>query len=188
MKSVKINSHYRYSLLSLRGLCVFLFLIFSIKLQAQTIAEYNIKALFLFHFTHFVEWPSNTFSNPDDPFIIGILGNDPFHSFIDETVAGEKVQGHSIVVQRYQDVKDIKDCNIIFISSNEVEKLTEILIALSGRNILTVSDIKDFAVTGGMVGFFTKDNKIKMQINVSASKIADLNISSKLLQVADIIR
>jgi len=27
-----------------------------------------------------------------------------------------------------------------------------------------------------------------MQINVAASKMADLNISSKLLQVADIIR
>lgn len=188
MKSVKKNSGYRYWLLFLRGLCVFLFLCFSIRPQAQTVAEYNIKAVFLFNFTRFVEWPSNTLPNPDDPFVIGILGDDPFHSYIDETVAGEKVRGHSIVVRRYQSVNDIKDCQIVFISSNEVEKLPEILPALSGKNILTVSDIKNFAATGGMVGFYAKDNKIKMQVNVLASKNADLSISSKLLQVADIIR
>ncbi|MCW3110007.1 MAG: YfiR family protein, partial [Segetibacter sp.] len=155
---------------------------------AQTSREYNIKAVFLYNFTQFVEWPSNTFPGPDAPFIIGILGDDPFHSSIDEAVANEKAKGHPIIVQRYRNVKDINNCHILFISNTESGKLREILAALASKNILTVSDIPDFATTGGIIRFITKENKIKLQINLPASKDADLNISSKLLQVAEIVR
>jgi hypothetical protein len=166
----------------------FVFLIFSFQLHAQTSREYNIKAVFLYNFTQFVEWPSNAFQNPEAPYIIGILGDDPFRSAIDEAVAGEKAKGHPIIVRRYQNVNEIRNCHILFISNSLRGKLREILSALPNKNILTVSDIPDFATSGGIIRFMTKENKIKLQINLPASKDADLNISSKLLQVAEIVR
>ncbi len=188
MKNAAINTCFTYCTKTIKVFATFLFLFFSYHLAAQTSREYNIKAVFLYNFTQFVEWPANTFRTPDAPFVIGILGNDPFHSYIDETVAGEKVKGHSIIVQRYLDVKDIKNCHILFITDSESGKLKEILASLPNKNMLTVSDIPDFAITGGIIRFMTKENKIKLQINLSASKNADLNISSKLLQVAEIVR
>jgi hypothetical protein len=170
-------------------LAAVLLLVLSAQLTAQTSAsrEYNIKAVFLYNFTQFVEWPSNTFNNPETPFVIGILGDDPFHSYIDETVVGEKVKGHAIVIKRYQNVNDVKNCQILFISSKEAGRIKEILFAVQNRNILTVSDIPNFATNGGMICLTTKDNKIKLQINPSSAKAADLNISSKLLHVAEIV-
>ena len=183
-----INTNRRHIATLTKALAVLLLLFISFQLPAQTSREYNIKAVFLYNFTQFIDWPPDAFRNPDAPFVIGILGNDPFRSAIDEAVAGEKVKSHSIVVQRYQNVKDIKNCNILFISNTEGGKLREIFSALPTKNILTVSDIPDFATTGGIIRFMTKENKIKLQINLPASKVADLNISSRLLQVAEIVR
>jgi YfiR/HmsC-like len=39
---------------------------------------------------------------------------------------------------------------------------------------------------GGMVRFFTKDDRIKLQVNLGAAKNANLDISSKLLRLVDI--
>ena len=150
--------------------------------------EYNIKAVFLYNFARFVEWPASTLGNAETPFVIGILGDDPFRSVIDQTVAGEKIKGHPIVIQRYKTVHEIKHCHILYISAREATKLNEILFALKNKNVLTVSDMASFTATGGMIRFMTKDNKIRLQINPEAAKAADLNISSKLLNVAEIDR
>jgi hypothetical protein len=155
--------------------------------QSTVSREYSIKAVFLYNFARFVEWPPSTLANPEIPFVIGILGDDPFRSVIDQTVAGEKIKGHSIVIQRYKAVHEIKNCQILYINAREARKLNEILFAIKNKNILTVSDMANFTVTGGMIRFMTKDNKIRLEINPEAARAAELTISSKLLNVADIV-
>jgi hypothetical protein len=157
-------------------------------LTAQRTGEYNIKATFLYNFTQFINWPAEAFSASDGPFVIGILGVDPFQGAIEEAVAGEKVKGHPVIVQHFENAADIKNCNILFISSSEAGKLGQILPALPGKNILTVSDLPDLIPSGGIIRFTRQNNKIRLQINLAASKAADLTISSKLLQLAEIIR
>lgn len=154
----------------------------SLRSHSQTRAD-QVKAVFLFNFTQFVDWPPGSFSSPTSPFVIGILGNDPFGLYIDKVVEGEKVDSHPIVVQRYNDGDDIKNCNILFTS-----KSYSAIRNLQNRSILTVGDQNNFAAEGGMIRFFIENNKIKLQINLKAAKAANLNISSKLLRLADVIQ
>jgi hypothetical protein len=167
----------------------FAFLIVCCLVYAQATAqapvrEYQVKAVFLYNFTQFVEWPPSAFNGTNAPFVIGILGPDPFGGFLDETVAGEKMNGHPMVVQRYTDLKDAMACHILFIN---LPNQSEVLTGLNNRSTLTVSDKDNFARIGGMIRFFTEKNKIRLQINPSAAKAANLIISSKLLRVAEII-
>jgi len=90
------------------------------------------------------------------------------------------------VIKRFQHVNDIKNCHILFISAKEAGRVKDILSAVQNRSILTVSDMRNFTNAGGMISFFTKDNKIKLMINPAAARAAELNISSKLLRVAEI--
>src|SRR5690349_14383540 len=78
-------------------------------LQSQTtpLPEYKIKAVFLFNFTQFVEWPGNVFNSDDAPFVIGILGKDPFGSYIDNAVADEKMGSHPITIVRYNSISEV---------------------------------------------------------------------------------
>ncbi len=173
-------------LVALTGmLCVCLLLAGSLHAQSNAAREYKVKAVFLFNFTQFVEWPASAFNSPTSPFVIGILGDDPFGNFIDETVSGEKIGGHQLIVQRYHELKDVKNCHILFINSNDPDRIKE-FIATGPRTILTVSDADNFMKMGGMIRLFTESSKIRLQINPEAAKTADLSISSKLLRVADI--
>ncbi|HTQ30471.1 MAG TPA: YfiR family protein [Opitutaceae bacterium] len=149
--------------------------------------EYQIKAVFLFNFVQFVDWPPQAFPQPQSPLVIGILGEDPFDSYIDEAVRGEKVNDHPLVVQRYRRPEDIGPCHVLFISRSETGHLAHVLTSLKGRSILTVGDMAGFAERGGMIRFVTENNKIRLQINVDAARAADLTISSKLLEPAQIV-
>jgi len=160
-----------------------------LAMPAQTPAspEYQLKAVFLFNFAQFVEWPATAFPEPQTPVVIGVLGEDPFGAFLDETVRGEKVNNRPLAVQRFRRVEEIKNCHVLFISRSERDRLGQILPSLKGRNILTVGDAEDFAGRGGMIRFVTEKNKIRLKINVDAAKTADLTISSKLLRPAEIV-
>jgi hypothetical protein len=154
-----------------------------VQAQSPVQREYQVKAAFLYNFSQFVEWPESSFSSVSAPFVIGILGNDPFGSFLDEIVSGEKTMGRPIIVKRYKDIKDAADCQILFVSENALESND----LSHPQNILMVSDADNFINAGGMIRFFKENGKIRFQINTAAVKAANLAISSKLLRVATVI-
>jgi hypothetical protein len=154
--------------------------------QAARASEYRVKAVFLFNFAQFVDWPPTAFPDSGTPFVIGILGDDPFGAFLDETVRGEQSHGRSFQVRRYQRVDEIGTCHILFIGRPDGDRLDAILGRLKDRPILTVSDDPGFADHGGMVRFLNDRNRVRLQINPEAAQAVNLTISSKLLRVAEI--
>lgn len=155
--------------------------------QSEISKAYQIKAVFLFNFSQFVNWPANPASDAQAPFTIGILGDNPFGDYLEATVRGEKVNGHDLVVQHFQRVEDVKNCEILFVSQSESHHFKDDLAALHGRNILTVGDADGFSKNGGIVRFVTEQNKIHFRIDLEAAKAANLTISSQLLRLAEII-
>lgn len=148
--------------------------------------QYQIKAVFLYNFAQFVDWPAKAFPDPQSPLVIGVLGDDPFGSYLDETVRGEKVSGRSLVVQRFHRIAEIRTCHVLFISRSESDRLAQELSALKGRTTLTVSDIDDFTSRGGMMRLATEKGKVRVHIRLDTIRHANLTISSKLLRMAEI--
>jgi hypothetical protein len=152
--------------------------------QPAAMSEYQVKAVFLYNFTQFIDWPESVFKNPEDPFVIGIMGDDPFGKYLEEAIAGEKAGTHPIRIKRFHDLLSVRGCHILFINSRDPEWVGNILSYVSDKNILTVSDAPSFIKWGGIIRFYTEENKIRFQVNVRRSKSAKLNISSKLLSLA----
>jgi YfiR/HmsC-like len=173
----------------LRGLLSLLCLGQASGLPAQSgpTPEYRLKAVFLFNFAQFVEWPASAFPEPDTPLIIGVLGADPFGAYLDETVRGERVNDRPLIVRRYRRVEDVGACHILFISQPEQGHLDQVLDSLKGRSILTVGDADHFASLGGMIRFVTEQHRIRLRVNLEAARAANLTISSKLLRPAQIV-
>lgn len=150
--------------------------------------EYQLKGVLLYNLTQFVEWPAETFPNAEDPIRIGILGYDPFGKVLDKIVAGETVNHRRITVERYQTVEDVRNCQLLFISASEQNRWPHIFSELKGKPILTVADFNGFSQTGGMIQFFiNSENKIRLNINLDSVKANGLNLSSKLLRVAEVV-
>jgi len=153
-------------------------------------SEYLIKAGFIYNFAKLVEWPTTAFPQPDSPIVIGILGDDPFGGTLDRIVTDKKINGRGFTVKRLKwgkDLKDIKDCNILFVSSSEKEHLDSVVDAMKWLPVLTIGDAPGFARRGGIINFTLEDNKVRFEVNVEAAKHADLTISSRLLTLARIV-
>jgi len=151
------------------------------------IQEYDLKAAFLLNFANFVEWPAHAFPAADTPITIGVLGEDPFGSSLDEIVAGETVRGRRLVVRRYPSVDRVETCHILFVGASEARRLDAILEALGQRSILTVGETKDFTSRAGIIGFEVVQRRLRLRINLGAATAAQLVISSKLLRLAEVV-
>jgi hypothetical protein len=154
-------------------------------------SEYLIKAGFIFNFAKFVEWPASAFAQPDSPIVIGILGTDPFGAIIDQIVQDKKIGARGFVVKRLKwgsDVKDLRDCKILFVSASEKAHMDELLQIVKGLPVLTVGETPGFAERGGVIRFVLEDNRVRFEVNVEAAHQAELTISSRLLTLARIIQ
>ena len=155
--------------------------------QTPAILEYRVKATFLFQFTQFVDWPYEAFSTGQTPLVIGILGEDPFGTFLNELVQDERANGHPLIIERYRNLEDVKNCHVLFVTRSEATRTEAILAAFKGRSVLVVGDVNGFADRGGMIQFVTQANRIQLRINLAAARAANLTISSKILRSATVI-
>src|SRR3979409_113476 len=159
-------------------------------LDSSDSSEYLIKAGFIYNFAKFVEWPTAAFAQPDSPIVIGILGTDPFGNLIDRIVENKKIGARGLVVKRLRwgtDLKDLKECKILFVGASERGHLDELMQVVKGLPILTVGETPGFAERGGVIRFVLEDNRVRFEVNVEAAHQAELNISSRLLTLAKII-
>lgn len=152
----------------------------------QTHPEYQIKAAFLYNFAGFVTWPKTSFSTTEAPLVIGISGTDPFGNYIDALVENEVVRGHPVVVRRISKTEELQHCHIVYVSAQSGDAVRRVLASVKDKPVLTVSDAPDFIRAGGMIQFYTENNRIRLRVNVKAASVANLTISAQLLKVADI--
>lgn len=158
------------------------------SVQSPAGREYRIKAAFIFNFTQFVEWPGQAFATPQSPAVIGILGKDPFGTYLEETIAGESIHKHPLVIRHFSSLEEVSNCHILFITVGDKAKQQEIIEKLKGRGMLTISDAgSSFSKLGGMIRLYTKNDKINIQVNLEAAKAEGLVVSSKLLKLAEIV-
>jgi len=150
--------------------------------------EYEVKATFLFNFTKFTDWPDSAFASATAPIVIGIVGEDPFGTTMDNVVRGEVVRDRKLVVKRLRADEDLQSCHVLFISRSEKERVPAVLKRVKGHPILMVGDTTDFAEKGGMVGLVLANESVKLEVNQGATEQAGLQISAKLLKLARIVK
>lgn len=170
-----------------RCVCVFATLCGASASATPPASEYQVKAAYLFNFGQFVEWPAQSYPSPTAPFVIGVVGRDPFGKTLDDVVRGESLGGRQFVVRRFKDADDIDACHILFIARSETGRLDQALDAARGRNVLTVTDIEGAELRGAMIVLVNQDNRVRMRINLSAARASNLVISSNLLRPAELV-
>ncbi len=162
--------------------------VLSPALRAATATEDQLKAVFLFNFSHFVSWPAETFSSPTEPFVIGVLGSEELARQLDAAVQGEQVGTHPLQVRRFDNIEELGDCRILFIGQSQAPRLDSILQRIAARGTLTVSDLDQSSRRGVMIQFARENNRIRLLVNVESARGAGLTISSNLLRPAAIVR
>jgi hypothetical protein len=155
--------------------------------QESPSVEYQLKAAFLLNFARFVQWPSDAFASEKTVIRFCVFKHDPFGSALDEVIRGKSINDHAFVVKRTDDLAELQNCQLVFVSVREAKFLPEILASLKGVSALVVGEVEDFAEHGGAIEFFLENNKLRFAVNVDAIGRARLQASSKLLALARIV-
>ena len=153
--------------------------------KQQKISEYEIKAVYLYNFVLFVEWPEDKDKNE---ITIGILGKDKFGTSFN-SVKGKRIKNKQQTLRikrfgRYNSKFDFTKCDLLFVCQSESQYFKTITKQLKGKAILTVADTKGFLEKGGMINMVKIGTHIKWEINHGTAKQAKLRISSQLLRNA----
>ncbi len=156
-------------------------------IEESSYSEDDVKAVYLYKFLLFIEWPEGTFAEADDTITIGIYDFAHLGDVL-MPVEGKRIHGRRLVIKRYKKGETgawWKKCQLLFIRSLPETRMKEVLKSLKGRPVLTVSEMPGFIEQGGMVNFFMKDGSVRFEINKSAATQVGIKFRSRLLRVAD---
>ena len=146
-----------------------------------TAKEYSIKAALLIKLSQFVRWPTNSFKSPKDPFVVGILGADPFGKELENAASDETVDKRSYRIKRSESAKDLADCQLVFITLSDTKSSAATIAALPKTGVLIVGQTERFCREGGMVSLLLYDEDFPtIEINLAAARSAGLEISGAL--------
>lgn len=157
------------------------------ELRAEGPHEYQVKAAMVFNMAKYTEWQPNAFASAGAPLTVCSMGRGPFASAL-ESYQGKTVLGRTLALRRLSVGDQPDDCQVLVVSGVEKRYLAGILDQARRHSVLTVGDLPDFARSGGMIGFFEQEGKIRFEINVKAAQQPRFRISSQLLKLARIIR
>ena len=96
----------------------------------------------------------------------------------------------SMATGNISDISEVNqgaDCQILFIGSSERKRLPSIFAELWTMGVLTVGETEGFASQGGIVNFKLGGGRVRLEINIDAAAQAKLRISSKVLNLAQIV-
>jgi hypothetical protein len=105
-----------------------------------------------------------------------------------DAVGAKTVLGRPFVVADISEPSQAAECQILFVSSSEGKRLRSIFGEFRATGILTVGETEGFAAQGGIVNFKLKDGRVRLEINIEAAERARLRISSKVLNLAQIVK
>ena len=147
--------------------------------------EYSVKAMFLYSFGRYIEWPENTFRNETDPFVIGIVGDDSFAGALNEIATKKTIQDRPIVVRRFASPEQYKQpCHILFVSrSLPHDQQTALIRNTRTAAMLLVGETPGFAENGGGANFIIEEDRVRFEINVAAARQSRLRMDAKLLNL-----
>src|SRR5438552_2507599 len=151
-------------------------------------SEDQVKAAILFNLTKYVDWPAQSFANTNSPLILGILGEDNFGDDFRRMVEQKSINGRKLLVRHLASSEGAQAVHLLFISASEKKRLPEILAKLKGAPVLTVGETETFISLGGIIRLANRENRIRPEVNLAAAERAHLKISSKLLNVSDVIK
>ena len=171
-----------------RSISLFLLLGVWWRAGAADIDEYTVKAAYVYNFAKFVEWPAEAFHGPSDPISICIVGQNPFGRKLRDAVDGKLVGGRRFALLHLVDVGQAAGCHIVFVASSERDRVGPILEDLKANGILTVGDTPGFAKQGGVLNFKLMGSTVRMEVNLDAARQKNLQISAKLLALAQIVQ
>jgi hypothetical protein len=150
--------------------------------------EARVKGAFIFNFIEFTQWPDGTFAKGEDPIVVGILGETPITEILRAIAANKSINGRPLSIRQFHSVDEVGKCQVVVVADQFSGDFESVARAAAAKSILTIGESSSFTDAGGIIRLFIEETKERFEVNTLAAERAHLQISSKLLKLAKIVR
>jgi len=170
--------------MALKRLCLLLFALLAPAATAvaparaaEAASEQAVRAVLLFNFVKFTEWPATTLG--DHQLRVCIATNDSAQVAAIEALDERQVHGKPLAAVRF---RRQADCSVIYVDSRQ--RWTEISDHYAIGHVLTIGSYAGFVADGGMIEISLQEGHPRFDINLLEAKRAGLRVYPQLLRLA----
>jgi hypothetical protein len=157
------------------------------SVAAQSVSGTTLKAAFLYNFAKFADWPADVLA-PGQRLSLCVLGDNAVADALEQTIKGHSTESHELTVQVVGADWPIRSCHLLYVGGLDMKGAIQLVEALKGASVFTVSDCDRFAELGGVAQLILEKDRMRFAINVAAAQRARLQLSSRLLSLAKIVK
>lgn len=146
---------------------------------AGPLPEYAMKAAFVYNFTLFTQWPTL----PNNTLKICTLESDTLKHEL-EKFRDNQPHGATLIISKISNLETIKECQALYLSEEDKQRIPVILTLLENTPVLTITDVPELVGKGVMIGIKIENKRIVFEVDSRTAKKSNLYLSSKLLSLA----
>jgi hypothetical protein len=169
------------------AVAVFIALSLSASSYAQSATAAALTSAFLYNFAKFTEWPADSLA-PGQRLALCVLGDNAVAAALDQTIKGHAIESHELTVEVLKPDASARSCHLLYMSGVDEKRSIQVIESLKSASVLTASDAVHFVELGGVAQLTLESGRMRFAINVSAAQRARLQLSSKLLSLARIVK
>ena len=160
----------------MRRIVLFICVVFVMGNMAKA-QEEKFKALFMYNFTKYLEWPADA---QKGEFVIGVYGSSPIIEELMIIAQKKSIGNLPIVVKKIDNPEGITECSIIFLPDYRSSKINDITSNIRPEGTLLITDKAGLGKTAG-INYVIKDGKQSFEINKANIEEKGIKINSTLL-------
>lgn len=175
---------------TIKRLLVLAALLFGVRVEAQQapMGEAQVKAMFVYNFLKFVEWPVDVSIGAKDPFVVLIIGEGATADATEQFLESKSIGDRPLVVRRIRWDQSLAGVRAAFVVERDPKKLHRVLDAAAAAGVLTIGEGEGFTTQGGVIALLVEDRKVRFDVDTTAAQTAGLRVSSKLLALTHAVR
>lgn len=141
----------------------------------------KMKALYLYNFTKYIEWPA---AYKQGSFVIGVVGESPLSDDLDKMALTKKAANQSIEIRKFASVSDIAKCHMLILPRSQGPNIPAAVKRLANTSTLVISEEPGLAQRGSGINFVVQNNKLEFELHKTNIEKYDLKVSSALVSLA----
>lgn len=167
-------------------LCLLLFALPPAMADESVADDSLVKTAFIYNFAKFTRWPLESWEDPKTPLNICTTGSDALVDKLNR-LGQETIKGRPVTISRFAPGAPGKACHILYIASSEHRHFTRFIQQTRDAPVLTISEIRGFADSGGIIQLYHGQQRIRFKINLDVARSRGLSISARLLDLAELV-
>jgi len=156
--------------------------------QGVSAPERVVKAVFLYKFLNYAEWPAAAFPDVEAPYVIGVLNADDVAQELVQLAADRVVDGRRVQVRRVKRGDSLAGLHLLFVAAADSKDLAALARQAQANAVLLVSEDPRAVRLQSAINLVVDEGKVRFDVAPDIAEKAGVRLSSRLLGVARSVR